>query len=444
MSQLSDESLKYMEQTELSYRKKMGQYFTPKDLKDIALAKVDLFPGAMVLENSCGSGEFIQSILDKQPSVIIDGYDIDSRLVDICQQRFPNCRILQQNFLEMDHEPQYDFVIGNPPYFEYLKRDMTDNIASKFKSILKGRPNIYSLFIKASIDALKEGGKLVFVVPLSMNNGDHFSKLRDYIVESCNILDIEKFDSKKFVDAQQAVQIIVFEKLRSGEENDGNFIFQHEGIRIFTTDSEDLKERFKKGKTLKQMGFKVVTGNFVWNQNKDILSQEAADNIKLIWACNIVNNSLEWDVKKLQEKDKSKSSAAKGQYVKQIKGPHKLTRTVPVSSKSDDKTSGPKYKEVSLPQPINGRTIVVNRVTGTAGNATMRAAIVDMEGYYFVENHVNCIIATDKAEITMEQLHKLLISPSTVSMIRAITGNTQVSQKELQNLIPFALDKSNE
>ena len=74
----------------------------------------------------------------------------------------------------------------------------------------------------------------------------------------------------------------------------------------------------------------------------------------------------------------------------------------------------------------------------------MRAAIVDIDGYYFVENHVNCIMATDKAEISMEQLHELLISPSTVSMIRAITGNTQVSQKELQNLIPFALDKISE
>ena len=443
MSQLSDESLKYMEQTELSYRKKMGQYFTPKDLKDIALSKIDLFPGAKVLENSCGSGEFIQSILDKQPSAIVDGYDIDSALVSICQQRFPSCRILEQNFLEMDHEPQYDFVIGNPPYFEYLKRDMSDTIASKFKSILKGRPNIYSLFIKASIDSLKEGGKLVFVVPLSMNNGDHFSKLRDYIIENCNILNIEKFDSKKFKDAQQEVQIIVFEKLQNGEKNDGNFIFQHEGIRIFTTDSEDLKERFKKGKTLKQMGFKVVTGNFVWNQNKDILSQEADDNIKLIWACNIVNNSLEWDVKNLQVKDKSKTASAKGQYVKQIKGPHKLTRTVAVSSKSDG-ASVPRYKEVPLPQPINGRTIVVNRVTGVASNATLRAAMVDIDDYYFVENHVNVVSATDEAEISMEQLHKLLISPSTVNMIRAITGNTQVSQKELQNLIPFVLDKSSE
>ena len=216
---------------------------------------------------------------------------------------------------------------------------MTDAIKSKFKPILRGRPNIYSLFIKASIDVLKEGGKLVFVVPLSMNNGDHFSKLRDYIVESCNILNIEKFDSKKFVDAQQAVQIIVFEKLRRGEENDGNFIFQHEGIRIFTTDSEDLKERFKRGKTLKQMGFKVVTGNFVWNQNKDILSQEAADNIKLIWACNIVNNSLEWDVKKLCKEDESKVSAAKGQYVRYIKGPHKLTRLLPIPLKQKPEES---------------------------------------------------------------------------------------------------------
>ena len=335
----------------------------------------------------------------------------------------------------MDHDPVYDFVIGNPPYFQYLKRDMSDTIRKKFDSILKGRPNIYSLFIKASIDALKDNGKLGFVVPLSMNNGDHFSKLRDYIIEKCDIECLEQFGDDEFKDAEQSVQIIVLRRLCPGQKNNGKYIFKQGEIQIITTEAQKLKQAFQTGRTLKQMGFEVMTGNFVWNQNKDVLTRVQSDNIRLIWACNIVDNTLVWDPKKLNLTDPTKTSHQKGQYVKYIMGEHSLTRLIPHEGK---------WKPQRLPQPINVKSIVVNRVTGTANNATLRAAIVDIGEYYFVENHVNYIVATESAAMSLEELYKLLIQPSTVKMINSITGNTQISKKEMENLIPFSLDKVSE
>ncbi len=87
------------------------------------------------------------------------------------------------------------------------------------------------------------------------------------------------------------------------------------------------------------------------------------------------------------------------------------------------------------------RAIVVNRITGSGKNAAIRAAIVNKKKW-LAENHVN-VIEKCNSIVSLESICEQIVSRDTLSAIRIITGNTQISKTELLNLVPFS-DYKNE
>jgi len=425
MANLLKISAEYYNQTTLEHRKKHGQYFTSSDIKDEALSLISFNDDDLVLENSCGTGEFIDSALKLNPKINMVAYDIDQNLINLVNSNF-NVTSECKDYLLLDHNAQFDKIIGNPPYFQMTIAEATKKGYKKYLDVCLGKPNIYAMFIKASIDSLKPEGELVYVVPTSMNNGNDFRKLREYIVENTNIENMILFDEKQFDSAQQNVMIFHLKKLRKGEVNNGKFIFIQSGISIFSTEASFLADCFKNGKTLEELGFDVMTGNVVWNQNKPLMSRDNTD-LVLVWACNLVNNKVLLGVDKLNQEhmlnEELKPKHQKGQYVKKEvidKG-----KTIALNSK-----------------PLTKKCIIVNRVTGASVNAKIRAAIVDFKGKeFFVENHLNYITTTDNCNFTLEDLYVQLIKPEVTNFIKKLTGNTQISKKELLKLIPIKMPK---
>ena len=408
---LTKESKEYYESTDRKHRNAKGQFFTEDKVKELALKGISIPDKARVLENSCGSGEFIRAILEINPNIKIDGYDIEQSLVDICNNLYKSANVVLQDFLLMDHKPIYDFVIGNPPYFEMKKKD-SEELHKKYKSVLSGRANIYSMFFKASIDSLKHGGKLIYVVPTSMNNGSYFKNLRKFIIENCNIDDIVLLGDSGFEGVQQNTMIIKLTKLLDDETNNGKFVFTTGKISVFSTKYDRLRELSSKGQTLEQLKFNVYTGNLVWNQQKASMSNDSRKK-PLLWASNIGEGKLNFPNKTLL------GHSEKGQYV-------------------DD---SPKEFKIS---ELTKKSIVLNRVTGAGSNAKIRAAIVDIPTGYYTENHVNYIVKGKGCEYTLEELLESLRSDNTIEFIRMLTGNTQISKTELQKIIPFCLTKESE
>jgi len=411
--QLMDTSEQYYKDTSLEHRKKHGQYFTPESLKERALSVVGpLKSGAKVLENSCGSGEFIKSILEKNTEIDITAYDIDSTLVELVREQFPSVDCHCQDYLLLEHKPIYDYVIGNPPYFQMTRKEAKEKGYEKLLDVCGGKPNIYSLFVRASIDSLAPDGHLVFVVPTSMNNGADFKKLRNYIIDTCDIENMIVYGAKEFDAALQNVMILHLRRLKESEKNNGNYIFSKSNINIFSDDVSSLEKAFVDGKTLEELGFDVFTGNLVWNQNKDFMSRDSKDNV-LLWTCNIVDNNIVLDHPRLcLERPEDVPDAPKyqkGQYVK--KGVNIFT--------------------------LEGRCIIVNRITGSGANARIRAAIYDQQGQYYIENHLNYIIEKKTALCSLNEIYDILIKQETTDFIKKLTGNTQISKNELLRLVPF-------
>lgn len=380
MSYSSKTTIDYLLTSDISYRKKRGQYFTNDALKKDLLDNIPLYSGCKVLEPSGGTGEFVEYLKRVYNSKVYS-YELDPILASSLECSM----VYNEDFLRNNRTDKYDFIVGNPPYFELKGKNSDDELKSMFNDIVYGRVNIYSLFIKKSIDMLNDGGYLGFVIPSSIMNGKYFSKLREYIISVCSITYMKLCNTNDFEGANQSVLNIVIRKCA----NDGKYIINRNGYYLLSTEYKKINDSMKNKNTLVDLGFKVETGSVSWCHSKEKLSDDKNDTL-LIWSNNIVDGSI-----LLREHPKKK------QYVKNV-------------------------------IPKVGPAIVVNRVVSYG---KLRCCYIEEGQEFLGENHVNIIFSKDNSAQKLKELLTSLISKETQTMIKDIIGNTQVSQFELERVI---------
>ena len=404
VEEFTDETIGYLNETDIDYRKATGQYFTPRTVREHLISKLpkNIYK-PRILDPGCGTGEFLKSVKEYCSDSELHGWDIDSKLIGIAKTLLPDAQLMVTDALLENYTEYYDIVIGNPPYYEFHPDSRTKRT---FKNIVGGRTNIFGLFIELGLRLLKDGGYLAFVVPPSMDNGAYFRKIRRYIVDNANIEYLTILDNTNlFHLAQQMTMLII---LRKGI-NKGDYIFEHNGISIFSENQKFLKQAFKGKTTLYELGFTIRTGRLVWNENKELLTDNPKEGIPLIWAHNITDKGLE-----LPKEHK------RPQYVR--------------------------TKQFDI-----GPAIVVNRITGAARSAKLRAALVPENMKFIAENHVNVIFppsretqltleftGSPKSErMGLESIIEQLCSSEKLKVMQNITGNTQISKTELERLLPI-------
>lgn len=396
IEEYTKESIDYLKNTDIKKRKKLGQYFTPKSIRELLLSKLPKKDNADILDPACGSGEFLLSCKKYFKNPILYGFDIDKKLINIASKLVKNASIKNFDFLNIDiNKKKYDYIIGNPPYFE-LK--LNEEIKKKYFDIIKGRVNIFSLFIKTGLDLLKDGGYLAYVVPPSMNNGAYFSKLREYIIKNSSLEYLHIIDgADNFHLANQKVMLIILKKTNSKKSS--KYIFKKNGITIFTEDKKFLNKAYKNTVSLKDIGYTVKTGSIIWNEHKEKLTNDKNNSTLLIWASNINNGKIIIGYTK-----------GKPQYIKNI----------------------------SSDLIIKSRVVVVNRITGSSKDINIKAAIVN-EKEFVCENHVNVIYMSKNANCnySLEDIFKALQDKTNIKVMRLISGNTQISKTELERLLPI-------
>ena len=396
IEEYTKESIDYLKNTDIKKRKKLGQYFTPKSIRELLLSKLPKKDNADILDPACGSGEFLLSCKKYFKNPILYGFDIDKKLINIASKLVKNASIKNFDFLNIDiNKKKYDYIIGNPPYFE-LK--LNEEIKKKYFDIIKGRVNIFSLFIKTGLDLLKDGGYLAYVVPPSMNNGAYFSKLREYIIKNSSLEYLHIIDgADNFHLANQKVMLIILKKTNSKKSS--KYIFKKNGITIFTEDKKFLNNAYENTVSLKDIGYTVKTGSIIWNEHKEKLTNDKNNSTLLIWASNINNGKIIIGYTK-----------GKPQYIKNI---------------SNDLI-------------IKSRVVVVNRITGSSKDINIKAAIVN-EKEFVCENHVNVIYPLKNANCnySLEDIFKALQDKTNIKVMRLISGNTQISKTELERLLPI-------
>jgi adenine-specific DNA-methyltransferase len=195
--------------------KHLGQYFTPRYVAEFMLDLSSKDSNSTVLEPACGQGIFLK-ILEERGYKNAIGYEIDKLLESIT-----NVPIRYRSFIREKDTQKYDLVIGNPPYIRWKNLDIglknelkNDDLWNKYFNSLS---DYLGIFIVKSIEALKDGGELIFITPEYWMNTQHAQSLRDYVIENGYFTDIIHFNETPIFD-NVASSIVIFKFVKGHDK----------------------------------------------------------------------------------------------------------------------------------------------------------------------------------------------------------------------------------
>ena len=298
MLNYSDLSVIISKKIDKKIKQKEGIYFTPKSIIEKLLKsceneikKVKQTSKYKILEPSCGSCEFIKYLENMDiKNLQIDCIEKNKEIYEeIKKIDFKNkVSITNEDFLKFkEKKGEYNLILGNPPYFVCKKEDVPD----EYKNEIIGRPNIFGIFILHSLELLKEGGIIAFVLPKSFMNASYYVKIRNKIKNECEILDLIDFEENNdFLDTQQATIGIIIKKTKMEKVEECKYSIKINKNYIFTTNSEELKKYLKNSTTISELGLYVKTGPVVWNENKALLTSKK-EGVVLLYNTNITKDN---------------------------------------------------------------------------------------------------------------------------------------------------------
>ena len=380
MTDFSDISKKLSSSLSKETRKKEGIFFTPKNVRAKIIDALDSYgiEPQRILEPSCGSGEFLEDVQKYNAEVVAVEYN--KKIYDEIKSKYEDKMTLKcMDFMEFKDDEKFDLIIGNPPYFVTTQKD---------KNCMTGRGNIFVMFIyKCLTRHLKEGGVLAFVLPTSFYNCKYYEPCRRYIYEHTTVFHLENVEAK-YIDTTQNTMIMCVANTPSKSKP---YFLDFDDNLCLTPNYKEIIELTRGSSTLKQLGCNVKTGEVVWNQHKEKLSED--EGVPVIYSGNIVDNKLVLD----------NLSGEKKQY---IQGYNK--------------------------KPTKGPAILISR--GYGNNYIFSYTMVEEGFEFFGENHVNVI--TGKKD-NLDRVMKSLEDERTLDFVKLYVGNGALSKTEIENILPI-------
>ena len=391
-------------------KKENGIYFTPPSCitNNINLLKPYMSEIKSVLEPSCGSGEFITSLQSQFPNTIsITGIELNdtiyNSILHLAEGSGSNVKIIKQDFLNYSPSGKFDLIIGNPPFY-VMKKDMVDEA---YYPYFVGRPNIFILFIIKSLELLNDKGILSFILPKNFLNCLYYDKTRKFICDNFQILHIIECHDK-FLETQQETIMFIVRKTIGLKIDNTKFVLPIDKYTVFVLDINmaGIIKLYEKSKTLFELGFTVSVGTVVWNQCKEILTDDV-NKTRLIYCSDIVDNKL--SIKKYKSNEKKNYIAKPG-----------------------------------LTHPM----IVINRGYGV-GEYKFNYCLIDTSSEYLIENHLICIefnkenISSVKKDELIKMYNKVIKSLNdkrTQEFINLYFGNNAINTTELNYILPIYYD----
>jgi len=406
-NEFSNLTIEITKQLSKSIKKDNGIFITPNSIiqklynliKEYIVDNVDY----NILEPSCGSCQIVSFIDKLYNNINIDAIENNEIIFDKIKKelQFKNkINIIFQDFIKYKTDKQYNLIVGNPPYVVIDK----SCVPVEYDKYITGRPNLFGLFIIHCLSLLMNDGILAFIIPKSFLNSSYYSKIRNYMKQSGEIINIIDFEKDGgFIDTQQSTIGLIYKKSGQNNENpiECNYSIKFNNNFMFSGDAISLRKILEGSTTLSQLGLFVKTGNIVWNQRKSQLTDDNTKTI-LLYNSNIAkNNSITlMDFAKDEKK----------QYINM--------------------------------DGINDTVIIVNRGNGNSAYK-LNYALVNGSQKYLVENHLNVIYSpTIRGNELNELFNKIINSfknEKTTLFINTFLGNNGLSKTELETVFPIYL-----
>lgn len=400
MKLFSDLSLNITQKLSKEEKKNDGIFFTPLSIinKNISLLEKYLGNIKSILEPSCGSCQYIDKLIPY--NIKITGIEYNKKIYDNIKDIYNTnkIKIVNADFLEYKFENKVDLIIGNPPYYVMKK----EKVNKELLTLVEGRPNIFILFIIKSLKLLNENGILSFILPVSFMNCIYYNKLRIEIIKNYTILNIVDCNiDDDYIDTKQETLILIVQNKKPNETDNIPYYLKVNNITILA-DIEyinKLKLLYNNSSTLKELKCSVKIGELVWNQKKDILTNDDTKTL-LIYSSNIVNNNLE-----IKEFD----NIEKKQYI----------------------------NKNGMNEPI----LIINRGYGN-GDYNFNYCLIDIQQQYLLENHIIYIKNNDITnKDDLISFYKTIIqsfeNSKTKEFIKLYFRNNGINKEELYNILPI-------
>jgi len=379
---------------EKEVKSKEGIFFTPPGVVSCSLNRfLELVPSGFVvekiLEPSCGSGEFLLGIQKHFPQASITAIEKNPTIFASACPFFPTVSFLNRDFLETSLKPEYNLIVGNPPFFVVPK----NNVPEKYRKFMTGRPNIFVLFILHALEILAPGGFLLFVLPKNFLNCIYYDKARKHIHQYYRIVDIMEISSQeKYLETLQPTFVLLVQKTTP---DNSRFVLERSGFTFFNSACtiDRIKTLYKGATTLHELGFKCSVGSVVWNQVKEKLTEDS-NFTRLIYSGDMKNGSVV---------EKKSNNPAKKKYIHQKGTIH--------------------------------RVLLIERGFGK-GTYRFDYCWVEEKKPFLVENHLLCITNTNpQADFSI--LMKSFKDPRTLEFIQGFFTNNAMNCAEVENILPI-------
>lgn len=271
-------------------KKNWGQYFTPLKVVRSIVRMVDLAPGMTVCDPACGVGKFLlELVLNDLPRFYaIDGDTLNPQITLVgldkgfdkeeqktiilakanmliylsallkehhstemtkqFAQLFNDTFLLQTNSilgtLAHPENEKYDLILTNPPYVMSGSSNLKEEIGKSQR--LKNHYSVSALgieglFMEWIVRALKPGGKAFIVVPDGLMNRGNDKKMRDFILEYCNLDGVISLPLNTFFTTNKKTYIVALTK-KIPVKVDGVFTLLHQTTPVFTYFCSEIGE----------------------------------------------------------------------------------------------------------------------------------------------------------------------------------------------------------
>jgi adenine-specific DNA-methyltransferase len=173
----------------MTTKHELGQYFTTHQKLKEKVFEFILNNPADILEPSVGQGDLVAFIVDKNPNITFDMYEIDTQIKLLSNVQ--KDKIVYGDFMKQTLTKTYKTIVGNPPYVRTKKG------------------NLYIDFTEKCYHLLADNGELIFIVPSDFLKLTSASKLLNLMMTNGTFTHIfHPHDEKMFENA--SIDVIVF------------------------------------------------------------------------------------------------------------------------------------------------------------------------------------------------------------------------------------------
>ncbi|MCB9670453.1 MAG: N-6 DNA methylase [Alphaproteobacteria bacterium] len=162
------------------FKGRLGQFFTPRSVVRLLLARLPDLAGLDVLDPTCGSGGLL--VLAGRAGARVRGLDVDPRMADLAGVNLAlagvDGEVRRADFFAAEPEPA-DVVVANPPFSVPLRdRAVLDRYAFG-----QGAERVASdvLFLEALEGWVKPGGHAALVLPWTVVANGSMAAVRDRV-----------------------------------------------------------------------------------------------------------------------------------------------------------------------------------------------------------------------------------------------------------------------